>query len=232
MSQPIFEALFALRDEKYRAFAARLIPSVEASRVLGVRTPALRALAKQLAGTPAADAFLRELPHQYLEENTLHAALLSFVPGGIAQTLRAVDVFLPYVDNWATCDSIKPPIFKKYPEEVYRQTLCWLRSPCVYAIRFALDTLQFEFLGPRFDPSIVRELAAVKPGEYYVDMALAWYLATALSKQWDAALPWLKAGVFSPFVQKMAVRKALESYRVPDAHKAVLRALQAPAPNS
>lgn len=220
----IVDRLFALQDEKYRDFQARLMPTVPYERVIGVRTPALRSLAKELVGTPQAEAFMRELPHRYYEENNLHAFLIESIRPFDA-CVRALDAFLPYVDNWATCDCMNPKVLWKHKQELYPHILRWLADGRLYTVRFAIGLLMRYYLDADFSPEQLALVAAIDSEEYYLKMMVAWYFATALAKQYDAALPYLLERRLPPWTHKKTIRKAIESYRVPDDKKTYLRTL-------
>jgi len=217
--------LLALRDPDYRKFQCRLMPTVAPERVLGVRMPALRGLAKELAGTPEAAAFLAALPHDFYDENNLHALLLMRTRG-FAPTLAGVEAFLPEVDNWATCDLLRPRAFAAGGGELLAHIRGWLASPRCYTVRFGIGLLLSNYLGGGFCPQQAAWVADCCGEEYYVNMMVAWYFATALAKQWDAALPFLQEARLSRWVHNKTIRKACESYRVSDEHKALLRALR------
>lgn len=217
--------LFSLQDKKFRDFQVKLLPTVTPDRIIGVRTPALRQLARNMAGTAGADAFLAQLPHRYFEENQLHAFILS-ASKDYEACIAQLDKFLPYVDNWATCDQMSPKVFKKHRQELVGQLKIWLASPAVYAQRFAIGMLMTHFLDDDFDSSYLKLVAAVRSEEYYVKMMIAWYFATALAKQYTAALPFIEAKCLEPWTHNKAIQKARESLRVTDAHKAYLRTLK------
>ncbi|MBQ9134388.1 MAG: DNA alkylation repair protein [Clostridia bacterium] len=221
----IREKLFALADEKYKAFQSKLLPTVAPECVIGVRTPALRALAKEIAGTKEAEAFLGQLPHTYFEENNLHAFLLCRIRD-FDSCIAAVDAFLPYVDNWATCDQMSPKALQKDLPALRAQAEKWMRSAHPYTVRFGIGMLMQYFLDAEFSDAYPRAVAAVRSEEYYVQMMQAWYFATALAKQYEAVLPYFTEGRMDAWVQNKAIQKAIESYRVPDAHKAHLRTLK------
>ena len=224
----VFARLYALRDPAFGDFQARLMPTVGRETVVGVRTPALRALAKELAGTPEAAAFLRALPHRYFDENQLHALLI----GGerdFGAALAETEAFLPFVDNWATCDQLSPRAFRKNPRELLPRIRVWLGSERPYTVRFAVGMLMTHFLGERFDPEYPALVAGIRSEDYYVNMMAAWYFATALALRYDDAAPYLEEGRLPPRIRAWTIRKALESYRVPDERKAQLRALRRPA---
>ena len=217
--------LFALRDPAYQAFQSRLIPTIDPSLVIGVRMPALRKLAKELAGTPLAEGFLQQLPHRYYEENNLHGLLISALPdyGAVA---AAVEEFLPRVDNWATCDLLCPRAFEERPPELPDQLRRWAADPHPYTVRFALGMLLRFYLDEGFDPSHLELAAGVRREEYYVRMMVAWYFATALAKQYGAALPYLEARRLDRWTHNKTIQKAVESYRIPPERKEALRALR------
>ena len=213
--------LLSMQDLSYRKFQLPLIPSVNPETVIGVRTPALRAFAKHFSKTAEATAFLEGLPHTYFEENNLHAFLIERL-GNYHQTIAALDRFLPYVDNWATCDSLSPKCFCKHRSELRKEIDRWLSSPHIYVVRFAIKTLMTEFLGDDFLPTDPERLAAYQTGEYYLQMMIAWYFATALAKRPDEILPYFRTGVLDPTIRKMAVRKAKDSYRISKKQKELL----------
>lgn len=217
--------LFALQDEGYRAFHSRLMPTVPPETVIGVRVPALRRLAKQLAGTPQAEAFLQELPHTYYEENNLHAFLLESIRDYDA-ALAATEKFLPYIDNWATCDSFCPKVFAKHKEELLPVLRRWMASDHPYTVRYGMEMLMRYYLDEDFRPEHLAWAAAVHSGEYYINMMRAWYFATALAKQPEAALPWLTERRLDVWTHNKTIQKAVESSRIPAETKAFLRTLR------
>ena len=221
----IQNALFALRDEQYRDFQRRLIPTLAPEIMIGVRTPALRALAKELAKDGGAEDFLNALPHRYFDENQLHAFLISGMKD-FDRCLAALKRFLPYVDNWATCDQMSPKVFQKHRAALLAQIPVWLASGETYTVRFALGMLMEHFLDGDFDPRYLEWAASLRSEEYYVRMMVAWYFATALAKQYDAALPWLEERRLDPWTHNKTVQKAIESCRIPDARKAHLKTLR------
>ena len=217
--------LFALQDEGYRAFHSRLMPTVPPETVIGVRVPALRRLAKRLAGTPQAEAFLQELPHIYYEENNLHAFLLESIRDYDA-ALAATEKFLPYIDNWATCDSFCPKVFAKHKEDLLPVLRRWRASDHPYTVRYGMEMLMRYYLDEDFRPEHLAWAAAVHSGEYYINMMRAWYFATALAKQPEAALPWLTARRLDVWTHNKTIQKAVESSRIPAETKAFLRTLR------
>lgn len=223
----ITEGLFALQDEQYRAFHARLIPTIPMEQIIGVRTPDLRSYAKQVAKLPEAKQFLQQLPHNYYEENNLHGALLSLLyPKDIDALLGELERFLPYVDNWATCDMLSPHIFKKHLSKVYERVQVWLGSEHAYTVRFAIVTLLGYYLDDAFEPEMLRLVADVRSEEFYVKMAVAWYFSIALVKQYDATIPYIQEQVLEPWTHNKAIQKAIESRRISPERKEYLRSLK------
>lgn len=221
----IRETLFSLRDEKFAAFQARLIPNVAPERIIGVRTPALRKLAKTLRGSGEAEEFLKALPHDFFEENNLHAFLLCEMKDFDA-CVQEVEDFLPYVDNWATCDQMSPGVFRKNKQALLPYIRCWIASERCYTRRFGTGMLMSHFLDEDFREEYLRLVSDKRSEEYYVNMMIAWYFATALAKQYEAALPYLENRRLDPWVHNKTIQKAVESFRVSDEHKACLRALK------
>ena len=221
----IQDRLFALQDLDYRQFHAKLIPTVDPERIIGVRTPALRRLAKELKGTAEAEAFLHALPHHYYEENNLHGLLLC-ARSGYEETVAGLEIFLPHVDNWATCDLLSPKAFRTHPPQLPGQIRRWLDSDDTYTIRFGLGMLMSFYLDEYFRPEYLDWAAEVKSQEYYVRMMAAWYFATALAKQYDAALPYLTSRRLEQWTHNKTTQKALETYPITPDQKQVLRALR------
>ena len=221
----IRETLFSLRDEKFAAFQARLIPNVAPERIIGVRTPTLRKLAKTLRGSGEAEEFLKALPHDFFEENNLHAFLLCEMKDFDA-CVQAVEDFLPYVDNWATCDQMSPGVFRKNKQALLPYIRCWIASERCYTRRFGTGMLMSHFLDEDFREEYLRLVSEIRSEEYYVNMMIAWYFATALAKQYRAALPYIEERRLGPWVHNKTIQKALESYRVSEEHKACLKTLK------
>ena len=221
----IRETLFSLREEKYAAFQAKLIPNVAPERVIGVRTPALRKLAKTLRGSGQAEEFLKALPHEFFEENNLHAFLLCEMKDFEA-CVQAVEDFLPYVDNWATCDQMSPGVFRKNKQALLPHIRRWIASEQCYTRRFGIGMLMSHFLDEDFREEYLSLVSDIRSEEYYVNMMIAWYFATALAKQYEAALPYLENRRLAPWVHNKAIQKAVESFRVSDGHKTYLKTLK------
>lgn len=221
----IQKRLFLLQDLSYGDFHSRLMPNIDRDRIIGVRVPLLRKEAKALQGTDRAKEFLNSLPHHYYEENNLHAFLVCGI-GDFDECIAAVERFLPYIDNWATCDGLIPKALSKNKPVLLKKALEWLKSKHTYTARFAVLVLMRHFLDDDFDLRYAQKVACLKPGDYYVDMGAAWYFATALSKQYDAVLPLFEKRTISPWVHSKAIQKALESYRVTQEHKKYLKSLR------
>ena len=223
--QMVRDRLFELQDLPYREFQCKLIPNVNPDTVIGVRTPELRKFAKAFARTPEAAEFLQILPHRYYEENNLHGMLIEGMKD-YAQTIAALDVFLPHVDNWATCDLMRPRAFQKHLPELREQIRVWMASDHPYTVRFGLEMLMTFFLDEQFQPEYLDWAAQVRSQEYYVNMMIAWFFATALAKQYEAALPYVQQRRLDPWTHNKAIQKALESYRITEEQKACLRSMK------
>ena len=213
--------LFRMQDTKYRDFQAGLVPGLP-EELIGVRVPQIRALARTLCGTAEAARFLSALPHRFYEENLLHAILLS-KEKDFARLLSELDAFLPYVSNWAVCDALSPKVFAKYPQEVLDAIQGWLSSGKNYTIRFAIDMLMQFYLGAQFAPAQLDWIANIRSDEHYVNMARAWYFATALAKQEASTLPILLENRLDVWTHNKTIQKAIESYRIRPERKALLR---------
>ena len=223
--QEIREELFKLQDEKYRDFQSALTPTVDAKTAIGVRTPELRKYAKELVKREDVGEFLSDLPHKYFDENQLHAFILSEMKD-FYECMEAVNRFLPYVDNWATCDQMSPKVFKKHKKELLSQVKKWLKSKETYTVRFAIRMLMVYFLDEDFDISYPGMVAKIRSDEYYINMMTAWYFATALAKQYDAILPFIEERKLDGWTHNKAIQKAVESYRITDEQKNYLRSLK------
>lgn len=220
------ERLFSLRDEKYAAFQRPLLPNLAPESIIGVRTPALRLLAKELRGSAEAEAFLAALPHRYFEENQLHAFLVA-QERDYRRCIEQLERFLPFVDNWATCDQLSPRVLGRHRAELLPEVRRWMASGHEYTCRFGMGMLMRYFLEPDvFSEEYLRWVAAIDREEYYVRMMQAWFFATALAKQWSAAEPYMHDGRLPEWVRRKAIQKAIESFRIPAEHKAHLRALK------
>lgn len=216
--------LLSLKDPSYRDFQCSLMPTVDKDRVIGVRTPILRKIAKELRGTKEAECFLLSLPHRYYEENNLHAFLIEQIADYNA-CIAALNAFLPFVDNWTTCDSMNPRILGKEKTRLLCDVERWISSEDTYAIRFGIKLMMTHFLDESFDPAYPARIAEIQSEEYYVNMMIAWYFATALAKQYDTILPYLSEHRLAFWIHQKTVRKAMESYRITEDQKRELRIL-------
>ena len=221
----ITKRLFELQDEKYADFQAKLTPGIPRESFIGVRVPQVRTLAKSYyKGLESAD-FLQELPHQYYDENMLHGLVLSEMKDFEA-CVKAVDAFLPYVDNWAVCDIMSPKVFRKHKEELLPVIKRWVASDQVYTCRFGIEMLMSHYLDQDYKPEYLEIVAAVRSEEYYVNMMIAWFFATALAKQWDTVIPYIEENRLEPWVHNKTIQKARESYRITPQQKDYLKSLK------
>lgn len=221
----LYDRLMEVQDEEYRAFQVKLVPNIDPETVIGVRTPALRQIAKEVFAGAERDAFLKSLPHRYYEENLVHFFVLASIRD-FDECVRAVGAFLPYVDCWPVSDQATPKAFRKNRDKLLPHIKRWIASDHVYTARFGLRMLMNEFLDEDFREEYL-ELAASKEGEdYYLKMMVAWYFATALAKQYDATVRYFEEGRLDPWVHRKAIQKAVESFRVTDEHKAYLKSLR------
>ena len=223
--EEIREELFRLQDVKYRDFQAKLIPTAAPDSVIGVRTPELRKYAKLLVKRDEIQEFLDELPHSYFDENQLHAFILSEMKD-YEKCIGEVELFLPYVDNWATCDQLSPKIFKKHRRELLSRIRKWIRSKKTYTIRFGVGMMMEHFLDEDYDPSYPEMIAKLRSEEYYVNMMIAWYFATALAKQYESVLPFIEEKRLDPWTHNKTIQKAVESYRITPEQKEYLKSLK------
>lgn len=221
----IVSELFSMRDNAYALGQIKTIPSVPAGRFIGVRTPELRALAKRLRDDPETDEFLSDMPHQYFEEDQLHAFIIS-LEADFDKCVNEVEAFLPFIDNWATCDQLLPKVFKKHPDRLLPYIRIWIESNKTYTIRFSIGLLMRHFLDSGFKLEYPDMVAAVRSYEYYVRMMIAWYFATALSMQNEAVLPYLENKRLDSWTHNKTIQKCIESFRITDAQKSYLRTLK------
>ena len=221
----IQETLFSMQDTDYRDFQIKLIPGYTADAMIGVRTPELRKYARTLLKEDDVSAFLSELPHRYFDENQLHAFLLSEMKDYDA-VLAELERFLPFIDNWATCDQLSPKVFRKHLTDLLQEIRRWMASEHTYTIRFGIGMLMQHYLDDRFEPEYLEWVTAVQSEEYYVNMMRAWYFATALAKQYDAAIPVLEQQKLDTWTHNKAIQKARESYRITADQKDYLKSLK------
>jgi 3-methyladenine DNA glycosylase AlkD len=213
------------QDETYGKFQRKLLPTVDPTKIIGVRTPVLRSMAKQLGKDEGRSDFLSELPHTYFEENLLHGLIIS-ENAEFQSCIEQLERFLPYMDNWAVCDQTAPKVFKKHREALLPYIRNWLTSEHVYTVRFAIGMLMRHFLEEDFKPEYLDMVTQIQSDAYYINMEIAWYMATALAKQWEATIPYLEAKTMDRWVHNRTIQKARESYRMTDAQKAYLKTLK------
>lgn len=222
INQTIQEQLFAMQDIKYQNFQSKLIPTIAPETVIGVRTPQLRKYAREQAKREGIEEFLKNVPHQYYEENNLHAFILEGMKDYEA-CVQAVDAFLPYVDNWATCDTMSPKIFRKHKEELLEYIAKWLASDKTYTVRYGIGRLMTHYLDEDFEVKYLEQVAAVKSEEYYVNMMRAWYFATALAKQYEQAVRYIDENCLDTWTHNKTIQKAVESSRITPEQKVYLK---------
>ena len=223
--EKILSLLFSKADEQYRAFQAPLIPNLDKDLFIGVRLPELKKMAKEIGDKEFAREFIKELPHHYYDENQLHAFLIANT-NDYETCLNEVERFLPYVDNWAVCDTLKPNVFKKHKETLINKIKEWLKSDHIYTQRFAIGQLMSLYLNEDFKEEYLELVSHIRSEEYYLNMMIAWYFATALAKQFDSAIKYIEGNKLSIWVHNKTIQKSLESYRVSEEHKAYLRTLK------
>ncbi len=221
----LLRKLYELQDVKYRDMQIKIIPSVEPGSVIGVRTPELRTMAKEILRSGDYREFLDELPHEYFEENQLHAFIISGMKDYDA-CMEELEKFLPYVDNWATCDQMSPKIFKKHKGALLEHIKKWIGSEKAYTVRFGVGMLMEHFLDDDFDPVYPEMVAGLRSEEYYVNMMIAWYFATALAKQYDAVLPYIENKRLDKWTHNKSIQKSVESYRITPEQKKYLKSLK------
>lgn len=219
------ELLFQLQDKGYRDFHSKLIPTIPVETIIGVRIPAIRKLAKEYGKDPECVEFLKQLPHAYYDENILHALLVAEIKD-YEVCVKEVERFLPYVDNWAVCDIFSPKVFRKNKDKLIEKIKEWAASEYPYTCRFGMEMLMTHFLDEDFRVEYLEIPAAVHSGEYYVNMMIAWFYATALAKQWDAAVGYIEKKCLDPWTHNKTIQKARESYRITREQKEYLKTLK------
>ncbi|MEA4813284.1 MAG: DNA alkylation repair protein [Oscillospiraceae bacterium] len=225
IEKDIRERLFAMQDTTYRDFQKKLIPNIAPEKIIGVRMPELRKLARVLSGTPDAEKYIASLPHGYYDENNLHGLIIERMRDYDA-ALAATEAFLPYVDNWATCDIMSPKVFKKRPDEFYETIKAWTASGKPYTVRFGIEMLMSFYLDDNFREKQHEIIAQVQSEKYYVNMMRAWYFATALAKRYEETVPFIEERRLDKWTHNKTIQKAVESYRITDEQKAYLRTLK------
>ena len=222
ISEQIQARLFELRDEVYHDFQCKLMPNIDPETVIGVRVPLLRKYAKELSKIPDIKEFLLDLPHRYYDENNLHGFIISLIKD-YDSAVEEIERFLPYVNNWATCDLLSPKVFAKNTDRLYEKIKLWLFSEETYTVRFAIEMLMSFYLDDNFDIKYAEAVASVKPADYYVNMMIAWYFATALAKHYDEILPFISERRLDRWIHNKTISKACDSYRITDDRKAELK---------
>lgn len=225
ISEKIQKRLFEVQDLKNKAFLCKLLPTVDPDTVIGVRTPEMRKIAKEFVKTDEAREFLKILPHKYYEENNIHGSIIMAMKDYDA-VINETERFLPYIDNWATCDTLSPKIFKKHLPELYLKIQTWIKSDRTYTIRFAIEMLMSFYLDENFTLESADLVAAVRSDEYYVNMMIAWYFATALAKQYDQVIGFITDRRLDKWTHNKSIQKAVESRRITDEQKVYLKTLK------
>ncbi|MFA7637292.1 MAG: DNA alkylation repair protein [Monoglobales bacterium] len=220
----VSEKLLSMQDKEYKEFHSRLMPTVNPDLIIGIRVPQLRKFAKEFSKTDEATAFLKELPHRFYEENNLHAFLIE-QEKDFDTALSLTEEFLPFIDNWATCDLLRPKVFKKNPDKLLPFIYKWLSSNKTYTVRYAIGLLLSFYLDEKFDPEHLKRVADIRSDEYYVYMMVAWYFQTALVKQYDSTIPYITGRRLSVHAHNKAIRKSVESLKIPTDTKKYLKTL-------
>jgi hypothetical protein len=221
----VYEQLLKVKDDKYKEFQAKLVPNIDPGTILGVKTPQMRQIAKEMYSSKEKDAFLKDLPHKYYEENLVHFFIISMIKD-FDECIREVETFLPYVDCWPVSDQATPRSFKKNHEKLLPYIKKWIKSKHLYTSRFGIRMLMNEFLGDEFKDEYAKLVASVKSDEYYLKMMVAWYFATALAKNYDETIKYIEERKLDDWVLKKTIQKAVESYRVTDEHKEYLKSFR------
>lgn len=219
------EKLFVYKDKEYGDFQVKLTPGIERENIIGVRVPYIRKLAKELAKDKDLSLFLDELPHKYYDENMLHSAIISELKD-YDECIRRIEQFLPYVDNWAVCDTLLPKIFKKEKHTLLQKASEWMDSEKEYAIRYGLGIIMRYYLDEDFKQEYLDKPAGIISDKYYINMMNAWLFATALSKQWESTIPYITENKLDIWVHNKTIQKARESYRITDEKKEYLKTLK------
>lgn len=222
---PIQKQLFELQDLGYKEFHSKLMPTVCKDKIIGVRVPQLRKFAKELDKSDLKADFLNTLPHKYYEEDNLHAFLIEQFKD-FNECISVLDDFLLFVDNWATCDMMTPKVLAESPDLLYEKIQEWAKSEHTYTVRFAVVTLMKFFMDERLDKKHLKLLLRIKSNDYYINMAIAWYLATALSSRWDLVIPYIENKKFDKWIHNKAIQKSIESYRITKDQKEYLKTLK------
>ncbi len=218
----VYERLLSYQDEKYKDFQSKLVPNIDSNTIIGVRTPDMRNIAKDLFGTEEANNFIKKLPHKYYEENLIHFFLISKIKD-FDECVKEVERFLPYIDCWPVCDQATPTVFKKNHKKLFPLIKKWINSKHVYTARFGIRMLMNDFLSDDFKEEYLELVSSIKCDDYYLKMMVAWFFATALAKQYDSTIKYIENKCLDPWVHKKTIQKAIESYRIPDDNKKYLK---------
>ena len=221
----IRDELFKLQDIKYKELQERIIPNINPNKIIGVRTPELRKFAKKLVKDDNYKAFLKDLPHEYFDENQLHAFIISEIKD-YDVCISYINEYLPYVDNWASCDQLSPKIFKKHTDKLLDNIIMWINSNKTYVIRFGIGTLMQYYLDSEFKPDYLDLVSNIQSTEYYVNMMRAWFFATALAKQYDKTVYYIENNLLDIWTHNKTIQKSIESYRITPEHKEYLKSLK------
>ena len=218
----IYERLLSYQDEKYKDFQSKLVPNIDKKTIIGVRTPQMRKIVKEIYGTKEATICLQTLPHQYYEENLIHFFLISKIKD-FDECVKEVEKFLPYINCWPVCDQTTPLVFKKNHDKLLPLIKKWINSNHVYTARFGMRMLMNEFLNDDFKEEYLEWVSSKSGDDYYLKMMAAWFFATALAKQYNATIKYIKNRCLDPWIHQKTIQKAVESYRVSDEHKEYLK---------
>ncbi len=221
----VLNSLKAQEDKDFKEFQSKLVPNIDPATIIGVRTPQMKQIAKQYFGTKEGNAFLKKLPHKYYEENMVHFFMIAMIKD-FDECTAAVEEFLPYIDCWPVCDQSSPKVYKKNHDKLLPFIKKWIGSEHVYTARFGMRMLMNEFLDADFKKEYLKLVADKQGDDYYLKMMIAWYFATALAKQYDAAIIYIEKHKLDPWVHRKAIQKAVESYRVTEEHKNYLKSLK------
>lgn len=221
----VLDKLFELKDETYADFHSKLMPNIPREKIIGVKVPKMRKLAKEYSKSEKSKVFLNDLPHKYYDENLLHGMLISEIKD-YDKCINELDKFLPYVDNWAVCDTISPKVFKNNREKLIEKIKIWILSEKTYVCRFGILMLMKHFLDDAFTPEYLENVADIESDEYYLKMMIAWFFATALSKHWNETIVYLERKKLDVWVHNKTIQKARESYRITTQQKEYLKSLK------
>ena len=218
----VYERLLSYQDKTYKEFQSKLVPNIDKETIIGVRTPQIRSIVKEIFGTEEANKFLKTLPHQYYEENLVHIFLVSKIKD-YNECVKEIERFLPYIDCWPVCDQATPLVFKKNHDKLLPYIKKWIKSNKVYTARFGIRMLMNELLNDDFKEEYLELVSSKKGEDYYLKMMIAWFFATALAKQYNATIKYIENKCLDPWIHKKTIQKAIESYRVSDEHKEYLK---------